>query len=157
MIAPPPRSFMCGTASRDARMAGNSVSSNRRLPLGVGGVEQIRAGRPADVVDEDVEPAERVDRPVHDERDSLRRRHVGLHRHDHVRTPRRRLDLERRVRQLLGSARADAHPAPFGHERPRAREPKPAARAGDDGDLVGERQVQFSSVPGRPPPLATDR
>src|SRR4029453_13734270 len=98
MIAPPPRRFMCGTASREARMAGNSVSANApppprglhvgnaqprgangreqlfvecRLPLGIARIQQIGAGGTSDVVDEDVEAAEPFHRPTPTTGDAL--------------------------------------------------------------------------------------
>jgi hypothetical protein len=73
----------------------------RSLPLGVGRVEEIGARRPSDVVHENVEPAESFDGLVHHERNAVRRRHVRLHGHDHVRTTRDGLDLDRRRRELL--------------------------------------------------------
>ena len=61
MIAPPPRCLHVrhGQARRADRRKQRLVE--RRLPLGVGRVEQLRAGRAPDVVDEDVEAAELLD------------------------------------------------------------------------------------------------
>ena len=62
-IAPPPRARMCGTASARRADGGEHRLVERRLPFGVGGPEQIAARGAADVVHQDVDAAERLDRP----------------------------------------------------------------------------------------------
>ena len=84
MIAPPPRCFMCGTARREARIAGKSVSSNAACHSASVVAEQVGAGRAADVVHEDVEAAERLDASVDDQLDARRGGHVRLHGRDHA-------------------------------------------------------------------------
>ncbi len=109
----------------------------RRLPFGVGRSQQIGARRAADVVDQDVETAERLDGAADDELDARRGGYVRLHGGDHARPFRGGFDLERGIGELLATARAEHHAAALRDERPRAGEAEPAARAGDDGDFVG--------------------
>ena len=140
-IAPPPRIFMCGTASRDARMAGNSVSSKA-------------ACQSASVVSRMSEPAARptlLTRMSRPPKVSTVRSITRL-------TPSGVDTSACTARIMFGfladastssaasasrsrSPRADAHAAAFGDERARAGEAQPAARAGDNGHLVGQSQV----------------
>ena len=111
----------------------------RRLPFGVGRAEQVGAGGAADVVDQDVEPAEHVDGAVDDQLDARR----GA-----TRRPARSAIMFGRFAaastssaasaSVSAAARAEHDAAAFGDQRPRAGQPEPAARAGDDRNLVGE-------------------
>ena len=64
MIDPPPRCCMCGTARRDARTGRHQRLIERLLPELVRGVDEAPPPRRANVVDEDIDPTERLDRPV---------------------------------------------------------------------------------------------
>ena len=146
MIAPPPRAFMCGTASREARMAGNSVSSNAACHSASDVSRDAGAGGAADVVDQDVEAAERLDRC--DRSPARSRRAVETSACTVMTmfgTPRAGFDLERGLGQALGAARADADAAALGDERARTGQPEAAARAGDDRDLVGQGQIHIQA------------
>ena len=57
-----------------------------------------------------------------------------------------RFDLERRLAEPLRAARAEAHAAAFGDQRPGAGQPEPAARAGDDRNLVGESEIHCTAI-----------
>ncbi len=113
---------MCGTASRDARIAGNSVSSNAACHSASDvSSRSVPAARPTLLT--------RMSRPPNCStvrsitmRDAVGSRHVGLDGHDHVRSARHSLDFDRGVGQLLGAAPANADAAALGDERPRARE-----------------------------------
>ena len=123
----------------------------RLLPLGVGGVDDVGAPGEADVVDEDVEAAEGLDR-------SRRRRRATP-----LSVARVGLTPPARARSPPGSVRSSA--AAVGEPRlRRARrsspgslpatsavalaKPKPAARAGDDRDFVGRgpRSMRLDAV-----------
>ncbi len=62
-MAPPPRRRMCGTARRDARIAGNNVWSSASTHSASLVSSEAAAACLADVVDQNVQAAECVDRP----------------------------------------------------------------------------------------------
>ena len=117
---------MCGTARRDARIAGNSVSSNAAChSASVVSSRSLPPARPTLLT--------RMSRPpnvstvrVDDELDARRRRDVGLHRGHHVRPPGGRFDFDAPLRRAAPrrarrgttrqpsatSARALASPSP---------------------------------------------
>ena len=137
---------MCGTARRDARIAGNSVSSNAAChSASLVPSRSLPPARPTLLT--------RMSRPPNcstvrgdDELDAGRRRDVGLNRGDHVRASCAAASTStRRFGQPFVAARAEADAAAFGDERARAGKPQPAARAGDDGDFVGESEIHGSA------------
>ena len=127
---------MCGTARRDARIAGNSVSSNAACHSASDVSSMSGAAGRADVVDEHVEAAERRDGLLDQSCDARVGRDVRLHGEDRLRRRppphsigRRRQPLAPRAQMTTRqpsatSARALASPA--------------RGSAGHDGDLVSE-------------------
>src|SRR6266571_4112503 len=57
---------------------------------------------------------------------------------------------------MCGAAGAETHATALGDQRARACQTEPAARPGDDGDLVGETQIHcLTSLGGAPLPFPT--
>ena len=143
MIAPPPRCFMCGTASRDARIAGNSVSSNAACHSASDvSSRSVPAARPTLLTRMSRPPNLSTVRSMTSAM-PVGRRDIRLDRHDHVRPSRHGLDFNGGGRELLRTARADADAAAFGDQRPGTRQAEPAAGSGDDGNFVGELQIHY--------------
>ena len=93
--------------------------------------EPGRGARP--VVDEDVDPAEALDRLGHDPLARLGDGEVG-----DDRQPAEPLGLEH---EPVAAARDHRHLHPLGGERLGAREPDPRGGAADDGDAAGEAEL----------------
>ena len=117
---------MCGTASRDARTAGNSVWSNASCHSASVVSTMPAPLASADVVDEDVEAAERLDRARDHVGDALVGGQIGLNREDtRSAPPGSAAELRGGVGQPLFAARADRHAAAFAEERPGGGQPEP--------------------------------
>src|SRR5262249_12295674 len=113
----------------------------RLEPLLVGRFEDVGAPAEADVVDQDIETAERFEGPVEYRLNTGRRRQVGRYRNDPVLTPGELPEVGGGLVQLLLSACADGNPASFSNERFRDRQTEALARSGDDGDFVSQLQI----------------
>jgi len=124
-----------GTDCRKERLV------ERRLPLRIRGLQQIRPTGPANVVDEHIESAKGVDRLLDDTFNAVDGGDIGLNRGHKVRPLGRGLDFDRRLRQLLLAARAQAYAAALGDQGSRARQPKTTARAGNYRNFVGESKI----------------
>ena len=79
---PAPRAFMCGTAARTQRTDAHQVLIDGPAPGVVVEIGEGAEGRRPVVVDEDVDAAEPLDRPVDDAKAVLGAAHVALHRDD---------------------------------------------------------------------------
>ena len=131
-----PPSRMCGRQRRVIRIRPWTFASMHPLLVLLGRLpERVAAERAAGVVDEDVDPAERLERGVDERLAAVR---VG--------------DVERvrevAVEQLdAPGADGDLHPRLL--ERPRRRRADAAGRAGDDRDLAVERAAHGRESIGR--------
>ena len=119
-----------------------------RLPLRVGGVGDAGAFGDADVVDEDVQPAEGFDRAGDDGLHPLGGRQIGGDGQHAIGAvcPGERLQGRGGVGEPRFAARANRHPAAFVDQRARAGEPEPLAGTSDEGDFILELEIHY-----RPP------
>ena len=110
---------------------------------------QVAAAREADVVHEDVQPAELRDGLVDHRRHALGRGDVRLHGEDTRRSRRRRRPTSASASASRSALRAaECHPAALARQRGGAGQSQPAARASDDGDLVGQSEIHVSGIRG---------
>ena len=135
-IRPLPLRSRCGRQSRTSRIAGWSSSSNACSSAVGGDVGRLARRRPAGVPDEDVEPAERLDRLRDGALEVLRERHVAADGEraepvglafEHVAAPRE----HRHVRAFLG-------------ERLRACERQPGGGAADERGAPFQPEIHGS-------------
>ena len=127
------------------------VDPDHRVPLLLGGVHQHPVAHEAGVVDQDVEPAELVDRLLHHRRGLLEVGHVGAVRH---RPAARRLDrgddlVGRRLPRALAGERdavvVDHDGRAVRGQLERVRPADAAARSGDDRDATLQQSSHWCS------------
>ena len=120
-----------GPGERGEDVDRQDLGRRRQVGVGDGTVDGVDAG----VVDEHVQPAERLDRPGHGF--CLVVGVIGLagHRDGHVRPA----ELGHGRCQRLRAAGGEAHPGPLPHQLGGDPEPDAPAGAGDDGDTFLER------------------
>ena len=120
-------------------MAGNSVWSNASCHSASVVSTMVGAAREADVVDEDVEAAEGLDGPGDHGLHALGRRQVGRDGQHAIGVARQRSRSSPPLRRAALRPRAQiVTRQPSSTSAGRDGQPEAAARAGDDGDLVGE-------------------
>jgi hypothetical protein len=108
----------------------------RFLPLGVGSADDVGAFAEADVVHEDVEPAEGFDGAQNDVGDALVGGDVGLNREHPLAAAGDGADRGDGGCQPFLAAGTDGDAAAFLDKRPRDREPESLRGPGHDRDLV---------------------
>ena len=125
-----------GSAARIVAHEAHHVQLPHLLPLLVGDLGEARVDREADVVDEDVEPAELADGGVDDACGRVRLGEVGAN-----------VELLPDSRRLAPPARRDARA--LGREQLGRLEADPAGRAGDETRLPLEAEIhRTASVAG---------
>ena len=108
------------------------------MPLGIARIGNRGAAREADIVDQDIESTESLDRSRHDRTDAINRRQVGGHRQHPAVVCRKLPKLARGFVEAGLPAGADSHAAALLNERRRAGQSEPAARTGHDGYFTGQ-------------------
>ena len=116
-----------GKAARIGAHVAHHVQLPHRIPVRVRNLLEPRLDRDADVVDEHVEPAERIDGLLDETRRRVRLGQVGA-------------NMERFTTVGRVAATAADDTGSLGHEQLGRLEPDPTGRAGDDAAL-------FRSVP----------
>src|SRR6478752_2622619 len=120
------------------RVGRGHVEAERLVEEAVAGLHELPRERAADVVDHGVEPAELVVRRLRQAADGVEVAEVGG---DHQAAAPGRADLLRDHLELLGGACGNEHVGAGLGERDGGGGAEAAARAGDDGDLVGDRET----------------
>ena len=122
------------------------VAVQHRLQIRVVGGGEVARARSAHVVDDHVEPAVRTDGRVDDGGHAGGRRHIGRDADGRAVGTAARPRLTDRGVEVAGFARAEDDARALSGERERDSAAEPAARAGDEGDLVLEREIHGGNV-----------
>ena len=141
-MTPPPAARMCGTASRDMRMAGNSVWSSALCQSASDVDDDVGAAGLADVVDEDVEPAEAFDGARDDGGGAGLGGHVRGDGQDAI-APGLGAEVGGGTIEGVNSTSGQGDATPFRDERARRGQAEAAAGSGHNGNFVDEFEVHI--------------